>query len=31
MDKRLKNQPYEFPNSGSTFKNVSLNEFDNNV
>ena len=31
MDKRLKSQPYEFPNSGSTFKNVSLNEFDQSV
>ena len=31
MDKRFKSQPYEFPNSGSTFKNVSFNEFDNNI
>jgi UDP-N-acetylmuramate dehydrogenase len=31
MDKRLKNQPYEFPNSGSTFKNINLNEFNNNI
>ena len=28
MDKRLKSQPYEFPNFGSTFKNVKLEEFD---
>jgi len=31
MEKRLKNQPYEFPNSGSTFKNVNFNEFDHNI
>ena len=31
MDKRLRTQPYEFPNSGSTFKNVSFDEFDHSV
>lgn len=31
MVKRLKNQPYEFPNSGSTFKNVNVNEFDHSI
>ena len=31
MTKRLNSQPYEFPNSGSSFKNVSLKNFDSHI